>query len=259
MKTKNCRYACWLTAIVFMVGVNGLQGQETTAPTNKWSFILEPYLMFPNMQGTTGIGALPDAEVDENPGDVFENLQIGAMLYGEAYKGAWAISSDFTYMSLGSDIVGKNQVLSGDADIKQLAWELAGLRKVKPWLEVGIGLQLNNIKADVNLVATTPGGSVARSSGLNETWVDPSLIARIKLPLATKWSFQFRGNIGGFGIGSDFYWQIQSYVGYRLSKLLELSAGYRVISVDYEKGSGSDRFLYDMNTFGPVLRFGFHL
>ena len=33
---------------------------------NKWHFLLEPYMMFPNMQGTTGLGDLPNAEVDEN-------------------------------------------------------------------------------------------------------------------------------------------------------------------------------------------------
>jgi len=38
-----------------------------------------------------------------------------------------------------------------------------------------------------------------------------------------------------------------------------LSTGYRFISVDYEKGSGSDRFLYDMDTFGLIVRFGFYL
>jgi hypothetical protein len=30
-----------------------------------------------------------------------------------------------------------------------------------------------------------------------------------------------------------------------------------VIYIDYETGSGDDRFVYDMTTFGPVLRFGF--
>jgi len=33
--------------------------------------------------------------------------------------------------------------------------------------------------------------------------------------------------------------------------------GYRVIDIDYAHGSGADRFVYDMSTFGPQLRFGF--
>jgi len=36
-------------------------------------------MMFPNMHGTTGLGDLPNAQVDEDPGDIFKNLQFGAV------------------------------------------------------------------------------------------------------------------------------------------------------------------------------------
>ncbi len=248
-------YSCYPESF----NISLIPGTDTVSPKSKWYYLLEPYAMFPNMKGKMGLGSLPDAEVDEDPGDIFKNLQFGAMLYAEAYNDLWAISSDFTYMKLGADIASKNGIITGNAEAKQLAWELAGLRKLKPWLEVGIGLQLNSIKSDLAVNVSTPSGPQARSRGLTETWVDPSIIARVKFPMQGKWLLQFRGNIGGFGIGSDFYWQVQAYAGYRFSKLFQLSAGYRVISADYEKGSGQDRFLYDINTFGPVLRFGFNL
>jgi len=86
------------------------------------------------------------------------------------------------------------------------------------------------------------------------------LILILQQPMAKKKKFiyQFRADIGGFGLGSDLTWQIQAYAGYRFSKLFQITAGYRIMSIDYEKGSGQDRFLYDMNTFGPVLRLGFN-
>lgn len=239
---------------------NDLKNNYTNSPADssiprKWQFLLEPYMMFPNMNGTVGLGALPDADVNENPGDIFSNLQIGAMLYGEAYSKFWAISSDLTYMRLSAGVAGKYEILSGDATVEQLAWELAVLRKLKPWLEAGLALQLNSIQSDLNIAVN---GGQSYNSNLTETWVDPSVVARIKVP-KNKWLFQFRGNIGGFGIGSDFYWQTQLYAGYRFSKLFELSAGYRAIGIDYQKGSDKDRFLYDMNTFGLVIRLGFHI
>lgn len=43
------------------------------------------------------------------------------------------------------------------------------------------------------------------------------------------------------------------------TKEAEISAGYRVISMNYESGSGSDYFKYDIDTTGPVVRLGFHL
>ncbi len=51
----------------------------------------------------------------------------------------------------------------------------------------------------------------------------------------------------------------QGYVGYRFSKLFQTSVGYRAIGVDYDNGSGAERFRYDMITFGPNIRFGFNL
>jgi hypothetical protein len=69
---------------------------------------------------------------------------------------------------------------------------------------------------------------------------------------------QFRGDIGGFGVGSDFSWQIQANAGYRFSKLFQATIGYRVIGINYDKGEGMDRFVYDVDTYGPVIHTGFN-
>jgi hypothetical protein len=258
---------CWIVMMMCIMKANRSVAQDTAAVVspdtaivkNKWHFLVEPYVMFPKMHGTTGLGGLPNAPVDENPGDIFRNLQFGAMLYAEGRKGFWTFSSDLTYMHLKSDANINDAAGSGTVDIKQLAWELAGMRQLAPWFELGLAFQLNNIKSDVDLFINTSGGVEERTSQIDETWVDPSILTRVKFGLSKKWSFQFRGNIGGGGIGSDLYWQLQGYFGYRFSKLFQLSAGYRAIYIDYETGSGDDRFVYDMTTFGPVVRFGFNL
>ena len=264
---KNKISICWFLILIYTIHANRLTAQDSTIVAmpdtlevkSKWQFLLEPYMMFPNMSGTSGLGDLPNASVDENRGDIFKNLQFGAMLYAEAHRGFWTISSDLTYMNLKSDVNIKNGIVSGTAEIKQLAWELAGMRQLAPWFELGLAFQLNSIKSDVDLFITTSGGVQERTSKIDETWVDPSILTRIKFDLSEKWFFQFRGNIGGGGIGSDLYWQLQGYFGYRFSKLFQISAGYRVIYIDYETGSGNDRFVYNMTTFGPAIRFGFNL
>jgi hypothetical protein len=230
---------------------------DTPAGKSKWHCLLEPYMMFPNMNGTVGIGNLPESHLDENPGDIFSHFQFGAMLYAEAYNDKWLVSSDFTYMSLGQDITGK-LIAFGHIDIKQLGWELAILKRIKPWLSLGLAGQLNNIKSDIDVAINTSTTPTTKSSSFSKTWVDPSVVAAIKMPLASKWSLRFRGNIGGFGIASKIYWQTQLYVDYHVSKNFQLSAGYRAIKVDYEKGSDADKFLYNVTTFGPIIRFGFN-
>ena len=72
-----------------------------------------------------------------------------------------------------------------------------------------------------------------------------------------KWQLGVMGDVGGFGISSDFAWHVFPFVGYRFSRLFELRAGYRAIGMKYEKGEGEDYFLYDMTTFGPQLGFMF--
>jgi len=64
--------------------------------------------------------------------------------------------------------------------------------------------------------------------------------------------------LGGFGIGSEFTWQIQAEAGYQFSELFSLNLGYRYIGIDYETGSGTDYFAYDIDTFGPEIRLGFN-
>ena len=51
--------------------------------------------------------------------------------------------------------------------------------------------------------------------------------------------------LGGFGLGAETNsaWQIQAYAGYRFSELFQIQGGYRVIGLDFETGSGADRFL----------------
>ena len=225
----------------------------------KWGFLAEPYLMFPNMKGTTGIGNLPNTEVDADPSDIFSNLQVGAMLYMEASKDKWHIATDFIYMNLKQDIEPKLIINGGYLRAKQLAFNVTGLYSVNSWLDVGIGGMLNSIKLETNISAI---GEVFESEN-TETWFDPMLIARTQSEPKATFVYQVRADIGGFGIGSDFAYQLQFYAGYRFSKLFQLTGGYRIIGLDYEKGSqasitsGSDYFLYDMITFGPVIRLGF--
>lgn len=245
---------CLLASTLFV------KAQDTLSVKNKWSFLAEVYLMFPNMSGTVGLGDLPDASVDASPGDVFSHLQMGAMFYLEAGKGKWSITSDFLYMSLEQDVSANSIINSGKAGAKQTAWELAGLYKINAWLEAGAGARWNSMNGELelNIKSLPPGTEITRSKSLTRSWVDPILVTRIKVPLKGKWLLQLRADIGGFGTGSEFAWQAQLDAGYKFSKLFQATLGYRYIDINYEKGLDEDRFLYDVSTFGPVIRFGFN-
>ena len=240
--------------------VTTAQAQEpaATADPGKLEFVLEPYLMFPNMQGTVGVRGFNDIGVDASAGDIFDNLQFGFMLYAEARNDTWAFTSDLLYMDLGQDATPSERINSGNVEIAQFAWEFAGLRRVNSFLEVGLGGRVNSLYAELDLVRNTLQGGT--STVVDETgsanWFDPVIITRASKDLG-KWRLQFRGDIGGFGVGSDLTYQLQGYVGYRFSPLFQLTTGYRLLDMDYEKESGDDLVQYDMAIFGPMVRMGF--
>lgn len=247
-----------IALLIFSLLYVGGFAQEV-AQEKKWKFLIEPYIMFPNMSGETGVRDLPSVEVDANVSDIFSRLQFGAMLYLEAKTDKWAITSDLLIMKLKQGVTPNILINSGDATADQLGYELAGLYRILPYLEAGVGMRLNSFNSEVNILRNTVGGGTQPlGASITNTWVDPIIVARFTHEI-DKWLFTVRGDLGGFGIGSEFTWQTQGYVGYRFSKLFQTSIGYRAIGINYDNGSGAERFRYDMITFGPNIRFGFNL
>jgi hypothetical protein len=254
-----------LLLLIIGLSANGIKGQnplaaQTEVPNNKWGFLIEPYLLIPNMSGNIGIRDLPSAEVDANPGDIFSKLRFGGMLYLEARNDDWAITSDLLYMNLGQEVTPDRLINSGDLNAQQWVWEFTGLFSILPFFEAGIGGRLNNIQAKLDIDRNEIGGvTTFFRRDISKTWFDPIVLIRVTGDINNKWQFQFRGDCGGFGVGSYFSWQAQGFAGYRFGKLFQLTAGYRILGMNYDRGSGEDRFRYDMNIFGPVIKFGFNL
>lgn len=255
MKNYSMNRVITALLLIFLAGLGSLhkaQAQETT--TKNWHHLAEIYLMFPNMSGETAIGELPSVSVDADVSDIFGSLEMGAMFYLETTNDNWAITSDFIYMKLGQDLEPRTIVTGGGLEMKQYAWEIAGLKRIMPWLDAGLAARYNqlDVALDIENLFNTRKGSGS------ESWVDPVVIVRSNHAFNEHWFTQLRADAGGFGIGSDFSWQLQANVGYRFSDLIQTSLGYRYISIDYDEGDGEDRFLYDMDTFGFVARVGFN-
>ena len=270
MKTKFKINVSLIVAFLMFANIS-LHAQEATAevaattdfPVKEgWNFLVEPYAMFPNMSGKVGLGNLPDVSFNASPSEIFSNLKMGAMLYLEATHGKWNINTDLLYMNVAEGIDPSLLVDNGTVSAKQLGWETAGLYSVIPNLQVGVGILMNSIESEVNINRNMLGGATTNiNKTLSETWVDAMIIASFVNKPGSKFLYKLRGEVGGFGISGDsnFAWQVQGYAGYRFSELFQLTAGYRVIGLDYATGSGENRFLFDDDTYGGVIRFGFNL
>ena len=240
--TRCFRFA--FLGLVLLVSSQTAVAQESG---RHWGFVVAPYLLLPHMNGEMTLGRV-ESSVEANPGDVFEILQWGFMLYAEAHEELWGVSIDALYMDLSQD----GEDLPSQLDAYQGSVEVTSYRRLAPWGEALVGGRLNFLGGSVQL-----GTPVNRENSIDKVFFDPFVGGRFTWPDTEKWHFSLRADIGGFGVGSDLAWQIYPVVAYRLSDLVCLTAAYRVVSTDYSDDSDGVLFVYDVITFGPELGVAF--
>jgi hypothetical protein len=261
----------------------------TTLAKDTWRFTVASSFVFPAMQGTTGIAFLPPVKVSSVPGEIFSRLQAGGMLSFEASQGPWSIVLDGMYVELKrptEDVyIGANQncissecppvpalvAVPGSVTMKQGMLEGFVFRAVSRAIEVAVGGVGSHIQASIALAI--PGSSatpadVTRSNV--EVWGTPVVGARW-IPIdEDHWHMSVFGDIGGVS-GNNWTWQALPSLGYRFSRVFELSAQYRGIGINYKTGSSksvnvhgvnfglaSNAFSYDVILLGPQLGLVFH-
>lgn len=237
---------CILFGVVLLTATMPLQAEE-------WKHEFAPYFMGAGMSGSAGIGNVV-ADVDVSFGDILENLEFGFMGAYRGSRGPYSVTVDTIYMDLGASNKGPAGLLLGEVQMQQAAVELDFGYRLSERIELLAGLRYNDLSARVK--ASGPQGQVL-SAGKDENWLDPLIGARYTWPIAEKWSLNLRGDIGGFGLGSDFAWQGLATVRWQTSPRVGWLFAYRYIDMDYENGSGSEAFKYDMAISGPALGVAF--
>ena len=116
-------------------------------------------------------------------------------------------------------------------------------------LDALIGVRYTDLSVSTSFAAgPTPSQS--------KNWADPFLGARLRISMAPGWDLQLRGDVGGFGAGSEFSWNFVGLVGYRFSLFgaaAEAFGGYKALYQDYRSDSGNRAFKWDNILWGPVL------
>lgn len=99
-------------------------------------------------------------------------------------------------------------------------------------------------------------GVVARAVSGNLEWVDPFIGGRLRHRFGGDKELTVEGDVGGFGVGSDFSWQVVATYGFDLTCMgtpIHTLVGYRALAVDYsERGPHGENAL-DFIQHGPVM------
>jgi len=270
----------------FLVAATAMGGEpgsgarkDGRSAADGWSIYATPYGWLPFLDGGVTVAGRT-TNLNVNPVQVLEHLErVPWMSYVEARKGPLGFYNDIFYANLGISVgaattfgqVGTASATLG-LDFEELVIELGGAYEVARWshaagataLDVLAGarywhqnMSLNlALSAGLNLNGLDISGNRAIASSGSVDWVDPVVGARIRHRLAPGQELLLRGDVGGFGAGSKFSWNaVAAYSwaitvrdGVAYSGLL----GYRALDVDYEEGSGLDRYVYDVLQHGPV-------
>lgn len=208
-----------------------------------------PYLMGASMSGTQTIRGR-DIDVDLSASDIFSNLEFGAMGALVARKGDWGFGTDVIWMALGAPA--ELGPLSAEVDFDQGAFAFYGLRRLSASADLTFGLRVNHLAGKLAV-----GSPISLTVDQSETWVDPIVGLNLRSSLERRVFARVYTEIGGFGMGSTFAWQIFPTVGFNLGRRASIDAGYRWLDIDYENGEGNERFAYDTLSQGPVVGFTF--
>ncbi len=215
-----------------------------------WEFGLAPmYLWAMNMTGDMGVGPI-DTSVDVDFGDILDTLELVFTVHFEAlYKNQGGVFLDYTYINLEETQTTPGRALKMDTTIKMA--EFGGFYRFNNGphdFDVLAGGRLMSLDVELD-----PQGPIPIVINRDKMWVDPIVGARWLWDVTDKWKMSLRGDIGGFGVGSDFAWNLVGLIHFKPWKHVSIVGGYRVLDIDYDDSDAYSRFEMDTTMHGPMF------
>lgn len=236
-------------------------GLTTPAHAEDWSFSIEPYLMAVSIEGDARIGRATGVPVDVDFSAILESLDMAAMLHFEAHSNnGWGFIVDYGFMDLSDDIFGSRGGVT-DARVRQGTLEALLVRRSgsqTSGLEYFAGFRWWDNDVDVVIDPAVLPGDVTRK--VDASWVDLVVGARWTRNINANWIAKVKGDIGGFGVESDFTSSISLSAVYEFSEKYAIDLQYKAMWVDFENGRKGQPgyFSYDTVTHGPIVGFQFN-
>ena len=225
------------------------RAQESSGEWEQTVFI---YGMGAAIDGTAQIGPLR-LPVDVSMSDLFDALKFGGMAAYRVENDTWSVEGDLTYMNLGWTPSGPREKVRGALDIDQLTLMATVGRRLTPNLEALASVVYFDLSTDLEVRVLNQSRSASRDAD----WVDPLLGLALTVPFGEKWTYSFRYDFGGFGVGSELTTHLLTAVRRQNSDMFSWFVGYRMLGFDYETGKGADYQRYNLTQQGPLAGIAF--
>ncbi len=231
------RFYQWALALLLVTP--RIAGAQPASPaSDDWEFFLTPYLWGSGLSGTVGLAGR-DADFEVSAKDLIKSLDFALMGNFEGRRGRWSFGTDLAYVDLGKDVTFENASGISDAQNPRLDMSMT-------IIEGDVGYQVaNSLDVLGGIRGVSASSSLAVDAGtlaeVDGSFVDPIVGLRFRRNLSEKFWVNLRGDVGGFGVSSEFTWFLGAVAGYRVSKLISLDFGYRIWDFDYESDNDLKR------------------
>lgn len=236
--------------------------QTTAAESESWHFFFAPYIWAVKTNGDMTLGPV-QTDFTLPFSTALNQLKGGFFGHFEAHKNHMGVATDIFYTSLAkggafSVPLPNGSTTDGDLRLKMTYWELW------PYYRFGGGNNVIDVFGGIRYSKYNTGidfRAVDKSVDRKIDWVDPMFGARWIGKLSPKVALTARGDIGGFGAGSKFTFNIQGNVVWQFHRVVGLGLGYRWLNIDYEKSRilNPDFFKADLSQYGPIMAITFSL
>lgn len=221
-----------------------------------WRFSLSPYVWFAGQKGHVGtIPSLPTVPVDVSPGDAMEDTEASLMIMLGAMKGQHGLFADLLYSDVSTDeeLIPPPIALSMRSTTRTTLFTLAYQYRIHQWEEVTVDVLAGARYWSIDSRLRFGGGTgvlAGRTISNVESWLDPAVGIKGSAPIGNSGFYVVGGiGLGGFGVGSDLFYDVNANIGYRWNKAIGTTFGYRMFDVDYEHHG----YAYDVRQEGWQL------
>jgi hypothetical protein len=157
--------------------------------TSDWEFTIAPYLWGASLSGNVGtFEGQPPADVDASFSEIFENLEFGGMIVGNANNGRFGVTVDLQYIDLDAGtnslkpVFGRTELdVTNTVASLSLEYLVSGSEAHQVWLAAGA--RYWSVDTDLDIASgLLPGAKV---SG-DDAWTDPMIGARGSVDLNSR-------------------------------------------------------------------------
>jgi hypothetical protein len=236
-------------AVLVVIALVAPQAAAQSSP-GEWQYAVSPYLWAAGMDGSLAV-ATREGNIDVPFSDIFDNLDFALMGHFDMRNERWMLSSDLVFV----DLEHRENLIEGEltAGIDMTLFEVTGGYRVTTVFTVLAGARWVDMGASLKHT----GGFNPGDADAHRSWIDPFVGAHAFVPISKKWWIGLRGDVGGFGVGSELTWQAWANLGFRASHLVSIVLGYHALDMDYEDGSGVQYVNLDLMISGPQLGVAF--